>query len=231
MITCCYLGHESAYDRDLYQRLLDAVTGLTKDQSVRFLAEWRSYYSRTEEYSPQALYYRAILEVRERFPDRDITISYVLDTREESETWLPDSLDKRDTVLIIPYDFGNTNPNEIGERVNRQARLLLAKVDVVLRYVYPQLQGRYSQLSKYAERRGKKFLDITNPETTQAFTEYAKMSLSERMRDALFLRLEGKCWSEIGKRFGVGSERARQITRDGAMRLSRHFRLDLRGKK
>ena len=48
MITCCYLGHESAYDRDLYQRLLDAVTGLTKDQSVRFLAEWRSYYSRTE---------------------------------------------------------------------------------------------------------------------------------------------------------------------------------------
>lgn len=226
MITCCYLGHDSVYDRDLYNRLLDAVNELTKDQPVRFLAAWRSYYSRTEEYSPQALYYRAILEVRERFPDRDITISYVLDTREGSGTRLPDSLDKRDTVLIIPYDFGNTNPNEIGERVNRQMRLLLTQANVVLCYVYPQLQGRYSQLSKYAERRGKKFLDITNPETAQVFMEYSKTSLPERMRDALFLRLEGKSWSEIGKRFGVGSERARQITRDGAMRLSRHFRLE-----
>lgn len=226
MITCCYLGHDSVYDQDLYQRLLDAVIELTEDQPVRFLATWRSYYSRTEEYNPQALYYRAILEVRERFPDRDITISYVLDTRERSETWLPDSMDKRDTVLIIPYDFGNTNPNEIGERVNRQARLLLTQVNVVLRYVYPQLQGRYSQLSKYAERRGKKFLDIANPETAQAFMEYAETKLPERMRDALFLRLEGNSWSEIGKRFGVGSERARQITRDGAMRLSRHFRLE-----
>lgn len=228
MITCCYLGHDSAYDRDLYKRLLDAVIELTEDQPIRFLAAWRSYYSRTEEYSPQALYYRAILEVRERFPDRDITISYVLDTREESETWLPDSLDKRDTVLIIPYDYGNANPNEIGERVNRQMRLLLAQADVVLRYVYPQLQGRYSQLSKYAERRGKKFLDITNPETAKACMEYAETKLPERMRDALFLRLEGNSWSKIGERFGVGSERARQITRDGAMRLSRHFRLDLR---
>lgn len=227
MITCCYLGHDSAYDRDLYQRLLDAVIELTEDQPVRFLATWRSYYSRTEKYNPQALYYRAILEVRERFPDRGITISYVLDTREESETWLPDSLDKRDTVLIIPYDFGNTNPNEIGERVNRQMRLLLAQADVVLRYVYPLLQGGYSQLSKFAERRGKKFLDITNRKTAQAFMEYAKTKLPERMRDALFLRLEGNSWSKIGERFGVGSERARQIARDGAMRLSRHFRLDL----
>lgn len=229
MITCCYLGHESAYDRDLYQRLLDAVIGLTKDQSVRFLAEWRSYYSQVEGYHPQSLYYYAILEVRERFPDRDITISYVLDTRAGSETRLPASLDKRDTVLIIPYDFGNTNPNEVGDRINRQMRLLLAQADVVLRYVYPQLQGRYSQLSKFAERRGKKFLDITNPETAQAFMEYAETKLSKRMRDALFWRLEGNSWSKIGERFGVGSERARQITRDGAMRLSRHFRLDLTG--
>lgn len=226
MITCCYLGHDSAYDRDLYQRLLDAVIEVTEDQPVRFLAEWRSYYGRVKGYHPQALYYQAILEARERFPDRHITISYVLDNRKESETWLPDSLDKRDTVLIIPYDFGNTNPNEIGERINRQARLLLAQTDVVLRYVYPQLQGRYSQLSKFAERRGKKFLDIANPETAQLFMEYAKTNLPERMRDALFLRLEGNSWSKIGERFGVGSERARQITRDGAMRLSRHFRLE-----
>lgn len=209
MITCCYLGHDSAYDRDLYQRLLDAVIELTEDQPVRFLATWRSYYSRTEEYNPQAFYYRAILEARERFPDRGITISYVLDTREESETWLPDSLDKRDTVLIIPYDFGNTNPNEIGERVNRQMRLLLAQADVVLRYVYPLLQGRYSQLSKFAERRGKKFLEHHKPENRPGVYGVRKNEVAGADAGRFVLAVGGKllvenrgevwCWQRTGQ--------------------------------
>ena len=79
MFVCTFLGHKEVYDKDIYEKLARAVYGLVEEHDeAEFL-----FYNQGTFYD---LCLAAVLEARQRFPQKRISITWVVPA-EERERW------------------------------------------------------------------------------------------------------------------------------------------------
>ena len=83
MIICSFLGHKDIYDEDIYEKLTEAVFNIAElDDTVEFQFCSTGYF--------YALCLAAVLEAKQRFPQKNIAI--VIVARSESREYLVSNL-------------------------------------------------------------------------------------------------------------------------------------------
>ena len=223
MFVCTFLGHKEVYDKDIYEKLTRAVYGLVEEHDeAEFL-----FYNQGTFYD---LCLAAVLEARQRFPQKRISITWVVPA-EERERFAADLAGGRGKLPPCVADRVAAPPPVSGSPITahrKVERWTIQQSTHLISYLYFAFCAPENRQYFYARAAGLTVLDMTSPETAARILEGAA-ALPEREGLALRGALEGRSHREIGEILGISSSAAQQLSQRAGRSLRRAARQRLVG--
>lgn len=168
MATCTFLGHKEVHDKDIYEKLARAVYGLVEEHDeAEFL-----FYNQGTFYD---LCLAAVLEARQRFPQKRISITWVVPA-EERERFAADLAGGRGNLPPCVADRVAAPPPVSGSPVTAHKKIerwTIQQSTHLISYLYFAFCAPENRQYFYARAAGLTVLDMTSPETAARILEGA----------------------------------------------------------
>ena len=220
MAVCMFLGHRKMYDATLYKEVSRAVCDIAeRHRSVTYLFHNLSHGAF------YAACYRAALGAKQRYPQKEITLSLVVEPEElerlagegkRPDLWTPART--MDRVIAPPYPGLPRQGQDVHSAYAKRERWALGQCTHLIRYLYPPLLEPESRQYLAAEGRGLTVYDLTSPGTGE-FLARQLACLPEPQRLAHALRLESRAQKEAEAALGVGGQAFRRLAQQAAGEL------------
>ena len=220
MIICSFLGHKDIYDEDIYEKLTEAVFNIAElDDTVEFQFCSTGYF--------YALCLAAVLEAKQRFPQKNIAI--VIVARSESREYLVSNLKQNkiefplyiaDKVISPPPGVVTESERDMTLSGRQLERWTIRRSMHIISYVYPVFFDSAHMQHRYAGNRGIAMTDITNPETTEEIRKNIQF-LPERQKTVITMQLARQSWKEIAAACGTSIKTAHSDAVHACIRLQR----------
>lgn len=205
MTICSIFGHDNLYDLDLYPIILKAIKKVVSQNiEVTFVFDKQTQFT--------ALCLVAILEARQRNPDKRLNTAYFTRSALEEVKLQPFSADLFpsfifDTIIQLPDVTCDLSKAPFEWR--REKKALINHSNYLICYEYSALHDHYFDIYESAFKRADLTVyNVIKQETAQAILD--SVNMLETKQQYIFKSLKtGKSYQSIGSEFGVSGATVR----------------------
>jgi len=229
MAICSFIGHNDVYETDVYQKLLQAAGRIARNNDE---LEFLLYYYEYGQFMRLCLC--AALEIKWRYPQKDISITFVV--TEEAKEEIKEQLTQGNAFVpscVVDKVISPPIPAPANEKKHSIAhkkieRWIMEQSTHIISYHYAGFhEADTNRQYQFAKNSGAVVVDIASPETSAHIAENID-ALPEREKLIMEKINSGRTLKEVGGLLGISGSAVQQIVKHAGRSLRDMARKELK---